>query len=652
MHAFSRPYAEGGVFFLPLRPILLATILLYAGSVRSQAQSFGDERPPEDEETVEVRAARQDGSSDLEAAAKSEIRLDERPPGASSLPRLLYESPSARLREFGGEGQLATVALRGGSPAQTLILLDGVPLPAPGGGGVDLSLVPAEFIERIEILRGAATVHLGAGALGGALNLVTRAPREAFALKLSGGSFGTFQGMAATGFRSGRSCFLLAAAARTSEGDFPFTDDRGTAQNPNDDRQRLRQNNDSRAFTWLARAQSDLGTGGVWTVTHLGTFQERGVAGLLGFVSRRAREKNFFELVDVRAHHEAKDSLIALSVRQLATARRFSDPLGELTGVPVESRQETNGLDVGASVMVPFSRHQARFSLAGAALSLRDRAFGDPVRRTISLGASGKLSFFDDALRLEPGALLTLASDTGSEISASGGASLRLGHGWSVYANAGRTVRLPEFAELYLRSGFAEGNPDLSSEEALSVETGIALGRRGLLLSLGGYFLRYRNLIVYEPAAAFRYKPQNAGRIDVGGAEARLRLRPARGLEAQLVYSLLLSCDRSGRPNRDGNRVPGWPVHQGMLRLSYDRERLLAEAAAFWIEENFVNLANTKSLPRRFLLDLSAGVRPSPNTSLMLEVRNLLDQQTQDVRGFPVSGISVFLTFSLKGGET
>ncbi|NMB74094.1 MAG: TonB-dependent receptor [Myxococcales bacterium] len=600
---------------------------------------------------MEVRAPRQDGPADLEAAARSEIRLDERLPSASSLPRLLHEAPSARLREFGGEGQLATVALRGGSPAQTLILLDGVPLPAPAGGGVDLSLVPVEFIERIEVLRGAAAADLGAGALGGALNLITRVPRENFLLKLSGGSFGTFRGAAATGFRSGRTRFLLAASGQSSEGDFPFLDDRGTAENPKDDRQRLRQNNDSRALAWLARAQSDLGTGGVWAITHLGTIQERGVAGLLGFVSRRARERSFLELLDLRAHHEAGPALVALSIRQLATARRFSDPLGELTGVPVESRQETNGLDVGASVVLPFLRHRARFSLTGATLSLRDRAYGDPVRRTVSLGASGRLSFFDDALRLEPGALLTLASDAGSEVSASGGASLRLGHGWSVFANAGRTVRLPEFAELYLRSGFAEGNPDLFSEEALSAEAGLALRRRGLLLSLGGYFLHYRNLIVYEPAAAFRYKPQNAGRVDVAGAEAELRLRPVRGLEAQLVYSLLLSCDRSGRPNRDGNRVPGWPVHQGMFRLAWDRQRLLAEAAAFWIGENFVNQANTKSLPQRFLLDLSAGVRPSPDTSLMVEVRNLLDQRTQDVRGFPVSGISVFLTLSLKGGE-
>jgi outer membrane receptor protein involved in Fe transport len=639
----------------PLRQTVIATLLAQALAARAQAPDANGENAPEppggEEEVVEVVAPRLDGPGDLDAAAQSVIRLDDRAPGAASLPRLLYESPSARLRDFGGEGQLATLSLRGGSPAQTLVLLDGVPLPAPGGGGVDLSLLPAEFIERIEVLRGAAAVHLGAGALGGALNLIPRAPREAFSLKLSGGSFGTFHGLAAAGLRSGPTRYLMAVSARASEGDFPFTDDRGTPLNPEDDRERLRRNNDSRALSWLARAQSDLGTGGVWSITHLGAFQERGVAGLLGFTSRRARESDILELLDVRAHHETGPALLSLSARQLASVRRFSDPLGELTGAPVDSRQETSGADLGASWLLPLASHRARLFFGAAALRLRDADFGDPLRRSIVCGASGWFSAFGGALRLEPALRLTVASDAGANLSVSGGARLRLGRGLRLFANGGRNVRLPEFAELYLRSGFAEGNPALEAEEAWSAEVGLSLQRRRLRLAASTYVLRYQNLIVYEPAAAFRYKPQNAGQVDVAGGEIEARLSPVPGLEGQLAYSGLLSRDRSGRPNRDGKRVPGWPAHQLMARLTWDRQRLIAEAGAYWIGENFVNLANTKSLPQRFLLDLALGVRPSPRSALLLQARNLLDQRVQDVRGFPVSGISFVITFSIQGGE-
>jgi len=115
--------------------------------------------------------------------------------GTKSLADVLRGSPGLDLREQGGPGGLLNVSLRGSSPAQTLVLIDGLRVgDASGiGGELDLSTLSAADIERIEILRGPQSALYGSDAMGGVVNIITRtgarAPRRAVALEA--GSYGT-----------------------------------------------------------------------------------------------------------------------------------------------------------------------------------------------------------------------------------------------------------------------------------------------------------------------------------------------------------------------------------------------------------------------------------------------------------------------------
>ncbi|HEX7243090.1 MAG TPA: TonB-dependent receptor [Longimicrobiaceae bacterium] len=122
----------------------------------------------------------------------------------------------------------ADVAMRGSSFEQVLVLVDGVRASDAQSGHFDLDLaVPLEQVERIEVLRGAASALYGADAVGGVVNVVTRRGGPGLAARAQGGTFGA--GALAVAGRAGSAGGLradLAAEASRSGGHRPGTDHR------------------------------------------------------------------------------------------------------------------------------------------------------------------------------------------------------------------------------------------------------------------------------------------------------------------------------------------------------------------------------------------------------------------------------------------
>jgi outer membrane receptor protein involved in Fe transport len=72
---------------------------------------------------------------------------------------------------------VSTVGLRGFTSSQTVILVNGRALPRSSissGGGPDISRIPLAAIERVELLPYAGSAIYGAGAIGGAINIILR----------------------------------------------------------------------------------------------------------------------------------------------------------------------------------------------------------------------------------------------------------------------------------------------------------------------------------------------------------------------------------------------------------------------------------------------------------------------------------------------
>lgn len=68
--------------------------------------------------------------------------------------------------------------VRGSEERQTAVFLDGAPLVVPWDGRIDLGLIPAGLIGRIDIRKGAAPIEYGANAVAGVVDLQSRSGGE------------------------------------------------------------------------------------------------------------------------------------------------------------------------------------------------------------------------------------------------------------------------------------------------------------------------------------------------------------------------------------------------------------------------------------------------------------------------------------------
>ena len=97
--------------------------------------------------------------------------------------------------ESGGVGAATQVHLRGATPGQTLVLIDGVRTgdAASTDGSVDFGNLAPVDIDRIEILRGPQSALYGSDAMGGVINIITRKGGKTLrrSVTVEAGSYGT-----------------------------------------------------------------------------------------------------------------------------------------------------------------------------------------------------------------------------------------------------------------------------------------------------------------------------------------------------------------------------------------------------------------------------------------------------------------------------
>lgn len=101
---------------------------------------------------------------------------------------LLRTVPGVSTTRNGGIGGTTGVFIRGAESDQTVALIDGVKIndPAAPGGGFNFGNLLVGNIDRIEVLRGAQSVLWGSQAIGGVVNMITRAPTEKLEANLRG----------------------------------------------------------------------------------------------------------------------------------------------------------------------------------------------------------------------------------------------------------------------------------------------------------------------------------------------------------------------------------------------------------------------------------------------------------------------------------
>jgi vitamin B12 transporter len=96
---------------------------------------------------------------------------------AHTLADVLATIPGVQIAQRGGPGGIAFAFIQSSNFDQILVMVDGVPLNSLGDNFSDVAMVPAGIIERIEIVKGAASSAWGQ-ALGGVINVITKSPEQ------------------------------------------------------------------------------------------------------------------------------------------------------------------------------------------------------------------------------------------------------------------------------------------------------------------------------------------------------------------------------------------------------------------------------------------------------------------------------------------
>jgi iron complex outermembrane receptor protein len=664
-----------------------ALVVSFAGTslaTRASPARADDETPTD----VEVRGAPVSPASapkDASVAGSTVRRNELVGPGRSAADALRGEV-GISVTESGGLGAAATASVRGATAAQTPVYLAGVRINDDVAGAADLSTLPVWLIDRVEIYRGNAPPQADRLGIGGAIFFEPIRPREPLAgLGVMGGSYGSRAAWAFAATGGEDRGLLVGARLEGADNDYAFLNNRGTDFDDSDDFEDQLQNADTTLLDLWALGHARVGVGRTELV--MNHFErEQGVPRLTlqpTDASRQRSERSLAALtaaapVGIDADVEARTSLVV-------TRTTVDDPNRELSlgtdrvGLRGERLEQHLGTHVGVS--------------RGTTLGLGLDAGPERLRRYEGTGSSaedavldsrrlvGRVSGYGDVEVLSGVSVRPLAAlechetDTSTAVVADARSGCdvleptgRLGAlgvfgELSVFAGAGRYVRVPTLGELYGMSTVVRSKPLLESETGATLDAGVRFTRRldgeisPLFVAASGYLRRSSDLIAFERTEQGYVVPMNVGEARVMGLELEVGLGFLRHFS--LDTALTAVDPRDTTPDRlyQNDILPFQSklvVASGLFATTGPTGLVWAEELALRIRHlyqssRYNDRAGLRVIPEQHSLDLDGSVA-ALDGGLVVRARvvNLFDTARYDVVGFPLPGRSFFTSLEAR----
>jgi len=620
-----------------IKVLLTALLAVYSLS------AFAQEDEAETLEEIVVEDVPDEPPLDYPSAFSTVIELDEFKGEYNTASEILSFSPGVVVRDYGGFGQLKTMSIRGSSNDQVVILLDGMRLNSPIGGGVDLSTIPVGYVDRFEIIRGGASAFAGTDAIGGVVNIVTKKTDKPFTFgSVTYGSYETFGLNVSRAQKLGDFSYLVSFTHAQSKGDFKFKSV--------NDLILTRINNRFHSESLLVKGAYDAGNG--WQVTLLNEFfyDKRGVPGLGEFQQPDAEQKDLRNLTGINISKEEfirPDIDLDIQIFNRFDDLKFTNP-EPTVGLPIDTLSKTYSFGINPRVTW-FGPYNQVFTFATELREemLDSNDFGNPDRFTFSLFAADEINLLDDLILINPVIRYDLWSTRQESTTTDSGVSGRLGvivaplDYLSFKANAGRSYRAPSFGELFFpNEGFIRGNPNLKPETAYDFDIGFILSHPRAALEVTYFRSHIDDLILFVFISAQTIEPRNVGNVDEQGIETSLVLRPFKYFELFAGYTFL-----DGEIDETGAQLPGRPRNKFDLRAVFDFNYL----SLFW-ETHYVDkipltaFPDSVTTPARTVYDAGAKAEWK-KFFLTFEIKNLFNNlDVRDALDFPLPGRTYFAT--------
>lgn len=578
----------------------------------------------------------------------------------------LARAPGVLIHRGSGQEHLTSIrspVLTGGAGAGSFLFLEnGVPLRSAGFANVNaLFEAHTEIASAIEVIRGPSGALYGANAIHGVVNVLTPAPATEFegGLFVSGDTVERFKGRATLsgpagdhGFAAGVS-LVSEAGYRAETGldqqkatlrhDFAGAglkiatifsatnlnqETGGFVVGPDAYRDpALRRGNDNpeafrdaRSFRLSSRADIDLGSGGLLSLTPFARYADQTF--LLHFFPSKALEKN--------AHWSVG--------AQTAYYSDPSRPLSAIAGVDLEFTEGTLSEVQSIPTVGTFTQGvHYDYAVAAAGISPFVQStwrIAPGVRAIVAARLDWTRYRYDN--RAPDGAVgrfLRPPDAVDAFLSASPKASLLFDFAGGVArASYARGARPPQTADLYrLQPGQTSNAARVEFIDAFEIGWRGALGPR-LDLDAAVYFMDKSNFY-FRDADGFNV---NDGRTRHVGFEIEATARPLDWLtlDANAAYgrhvyrfdrpvASLPQATESIRRGDDVDTAPRWLA--GARALIEPAGRLSGEIEWAFVGGYFTDAANTRTYPGHELVHLRARYRINDHFALAAGVRNLFD---------------------------
>ncbi|WP_321407484.1 TonB-dependent receptor domain-containing protein [Tolumonas auensis] len=545
----------------------------------------------------------------------------------ATLSEALRNQPSLEVRGNGGKGQNTSVYMRGFSPAQSLVLVDGMRLSRGSMGSADISGIPLNQVERIEIIRGARASVYGADAVAGVINIITRSNQGETGHRVAMGLGSDGYGNADWSSRiaaTEKDTMKLGAAYSREDG----YNIRPSASDPGDEH-----------GYWSKNAQfnNEHLINDEWRLFTSARWMQMQNAYAGSNATTWANEKQFGYTADQSyqaALETSTDNYQSSFVAQYADTDYLSGFNDDQSKDDATYKNYTDQTSLGWYNLVPLSHG---FSLGGGVDWRENRLKKDSAfeAQTHNTGEYALVQYEQNAWSWE----LSGRNDDNSAYGSH--QTWRTGAGWAfmpdyrLTANYSTAFRAPSFVDLFYPVPY--GNLDLKPEEAKGGEVGIE-GQNALFQwKISAYRSLVENMIV---APAPTYFPENIGHARLQGIET----------EVSFVTGLVrhhVSADFADPKDEETGKQLKERAHQS-YKWQAETSWQKWDGAASWMfqGERFADDDNTIELGGYSLWDISAGYHLLPQLRLGGRIDNLFDKEYVTVRGYVPEGRSYYLNFA------
>jgi vitamin B12 transporter len=573
--------------------------------------------------------------------------------GVRDVAELLRLVPGVLVARSGGPGAQSSLFLRGGENDYVRFLVDGVPVNDPGGA-LDLAWLSVDDIERIEVVRGPASVLYGTDAVTGVVQLFTRrGARASVNGEASGGSHGHRLARGGASMGTDRLNLTVGLSGERSDGLLPFNSDylrdvasAGLRATPTASTRidvSLRGVNDEFHFP----------TDGAGNVEDRNAFRDNHRFMGSATVAQRFTSKLNGELTLTAMNTRGQDDDQPDSPADTA-GFYYYDALTNVRRRGVDARVNvvlaTNSVfTLGAESVREKQRgnDSSNFSFERSRFA-EDRSNGAVYGQWLS--EHGRLS-------LTAGARYDDNDTFGSFRTARAGVSVRTWQGGIVRATIGSAFKAPTFFESF-NTAFSTGNADLDPERSRSWEAGVAHATPSGRLTLAATWFdqRFRDMIQY----AF-LDPQQPNYFNVAAASARgleLETNARLGARARLggnVTLLRTRVDDAGLQTGasatfvEGNRLLRRPSTLAGATFSYDLPGNASATLGLVYtgsrdDRDFATFPATPvELPAWTRVDVSfaRGFDLGVHFELVARLENALGAEYEEIVNYPAAGRSL-----------